>query len=109
MKLLLAAGAPTSVRDTNGWTPLDTAEHSQNTEAVRLLLSDKSVAPPPDRAIATSLHDAATSGNIGALAALTETTNNLEARNELGLTPLQVAVLTVISPKPRCLWIGAQM
>jgi ankyrin repeat protein len=93
MKLLLAAGAPTDVRDTNGWTPLDAAEHSQNTEAIRLLLSDKSVAPPADRAIATSLHDTATSGNIGALEALTETTNNLEARNELGLTPLQVAVL----------------
>lgn len=93
MKLLLAAHAPTDARDTNGWTPLDVATHAQNTEAIRLLLSYKTVAPRPERAIAISIHDAAASGNLAALAALTETTNNLEARNELGLTPLQVAVL----------------
>ena len=92
MKLLLAANAPTDTRDTNGWTPLDTAEHSQNTEAIRLLLSDKSVPQPAGRAIAISIHEAAASGNLSALAALVEATNNLEARNELGLTPLQVAV-----------------
>jgi ankyrin repeat protein len=93
MKLLLAANAPTDTRDTNGWTPLDTAEHSQNTEAIRLLLSVKSVPQPAGRAIAISIHEAAASGNLSALAALAEATNNLEARNELGLTPLQVAVL----------------
>jgi len=93
MKLLLAAHAPTDVRDTNGWTPLEEATHSQNTEAIRLLLSDKSVSPPAGRAIATSVHEVASGGNLAALAALTEATNNLEVRNELGLTPLQVAVL----------------
>jgi ankyrin repeat protein len=92
LKILLAAQAPTNVRDTNDWTPLDAAIQTKQTETIRLLLSDKTIAPRPDRAIATPLHETASGGNLAALAALTETTNNLEARNELGLTPLQAAV-----------------
>jgi ankyrin repeat protein len=92
LKILLAAQAPTDVRDTNGWTPLDAAIQAKQTETIRLLLNDKTTAPRPERAVAISIHEAAASGNITALAVLTETTNRLEARNELGLTPLQVAV-----------------
>jgi len=45
-----------------------------------------------DRGITTALHEAAATGNIIMLTALTETVTDLEVRNELGLTPLQVAV-----------------
>ena len=47
----------------------------------------------PERGLSTPLHEAAASGNVAALAGLLETETNLEARNELGLAPLQVAVL----------------
>src|ERR1019366_768301 len=91
-KVLLAAHAPTDARDTNGWTPIDAAIHMQQTETIRLLLSGTNVAPRSDRAIALSIHQAAASGNLDALSTLADVTNNLEARDELGLTPLQVAV-----------------
>jgi ankyrin repeat protein len=93
-KVLLAAEAATNIRDTNGWTPLDAAIQAKQTETIRLLLASQpnSTATHLERAVAISIHDAAASGNITALAVLTETTNHLEARNELGLTPLQVAV-----------------
>lgn len=93
LEILLAAKAPTDVRDTNGWTVLDAAIHASQTESIRLLLSDDTIAPRPERGISTTLHEAAMSGNIVVLAALTETETDLEPRNELGLTPLQLAVL----------------
>jgi len=55
-------------------------------------MTDKSAPPHPERGLAIGLHEAAATGNIAALATLLETETNLEARNELGLTPLQVAV-----------------
>jgi cytohesin len=87
---LLAAQAPTTARDTNGWTPLDAAIHANQPETIRLLLTDKSGAPHPERGIATSLHQAAAAGDLIALATFVNATN-LEARNELGLTPLHLA------------------
>ncbi len=92
VKLLLAANAPTNIRDTNGWTPLDSAIQAKQTDCIHLLMA-RTPAAHPERGMATTLHEAAASGNVAALAALLETTTNLEARNELGLTPLQVAVL----------------
>lgn len=54
------------------------------------------VAQPAARAQAaaasTKLHEAAATGNIVMLALLTESTAELEARDEVGLTPFQVAV-----------------
>jgi ankyrin repeat protein len=91
-KLLLAAQSPTTVRDTNGWTPLEAAIKAQQTETIRLLLTQRDSPRRADRAVALSIHEAAASGNVDALSALTETTDRFEARNELGLTPLQVAV-----------------
>ena len=92
LDVLLAAHAPTNLRDTNGWTPLDAAIHAKQEQSIRLLLATRNAAPHPERGIATALHEAAASGNVAVLAALSEDTTNLETRNELGLTPLQVAV-----------------
>ena len=91
VKALLSAHAPTDLHDTNGWTPLDAAIQAKQTDSIQLLLGDKTAPPHPERGIATTLHEAAASGNIAALAALLETESNLESRNELGLTPLHVA------------------
>ena len=91
VKFLLAANAPTEIRDTNGWTPLDAAIQAQQTECIHLLMAKAPAVAHPERGLATSLHQAAASGNVAALAALLDTETNLEARNELGLTPLQVA------------------
>jgi ankyrin repeat protein len=92
VKALLDAHAPTNGRDTNGWTPLDAAIQAKQAECIHLLLPDKISPAHPERGLATALHEAATAGNIAALAALLDTETNLEARNELGLTPLQLAV-----------------
>jgi ankyrin repeat protein len=88
---LLAARSPTGARDTNGWTPLDVAIQAKHTEAIRLLLADKSGGSHPERGVTTPLHQAAAEGNLIALAAFVDATN-LEARNELGLTPLHLAL-----------------
>ena len=87
---LLAGRAPATVRDTNGWTPLEAAIHANQPETIRLLLGEKAGASHPERSVATPLHQAAAEGNLIALAAFVNATN-LEARNELGLTPLQLA------------------
>jgi ankyrin repeat protein len=87
---LVAAQAPTTARDSNGWTPLDAAIHAGQPETIRLLLGGQSVAPHPERGVATPLHQAAAAGDLIALAAFVNATN-LEARNELGLTPLHLA------------------
>ncbi|MDD5140956.1 MAG: ankyrin repeat domain-containing protein [Verrucomicrobiales bacterium] len=91
VKALLSAHAPTGIHDTNGWTPLDAAIQSKQTDSIHLLLGDRSAPVHPERGIAGSLHEAAATGNIAALASLLETETNLEARNELGFTPLHVA------------------
>lgn len=92
VKILLAARAPVDVRDTNGWTPLDAAIHAKQQNAIRLLLEADGVTPHPERSVSIGLHEAAETGNLAVLSALTETRTNLEARNELGFTPLQLAV-----------------
>ena len=93
VKLLLAANAPTDIRDTNGWTPLDAAIQAKQSDSIHLLMAKAPAAAHPERGLSTSLHEAAASGNVAALAGLLDTEKNLEARDELGLTPLQVAVL----------------
>jgi ankyrin repeat protein len=92
VKNLLAARASTGIRDTNGWTALDAAIQNQQSDCIHLLLPENPAATHPERGLSMSLHEAAAAGNIAALAALVETETHLEARNELGLTPLQVAV-----------------
>lgn len=92
VKALLSAHAPTDVRDTNGWTPLDAAIQNKQSDCIHLLLSENRVATHPERGLSMSLHEAAAAGNVATLVAILETETNLEARNELGLTPLQVAV-----------------
>ena len=91
VKALLSAHAPTDLHDTNGWTPLDAAIQNKQSDCIHLLLSENPVATHPERGLSMSLHEAAAAGNIAALASLLETETNLEVRNELGLTPLQVA------------------
>lgn len=91
VKVLLAASAPTDIRDTNGWTPLDAAIQAKQTDCIHLLMAKAPAVAHPERGLAGTLHEAAATGNIAALASLLETETNLEARNELGLTPLQVA------------------
>jgi ankyrin repeat protein len=91
VKILLAAHAPTDIRDTNGWTALDAAIHAKQPDAIHLLMADKTAPAHPERGSAITLHKAAATGNVAALAVLVETETNLDARNELGLTPLHVA------------------
>ena len=92
VSILLAAKAPTDIADTNGWTPLDAAIQAKQSGTIHLLLGEKAPASHPERGLANSVHEAAASGNLAALGTLPETERNLETRNELGLTPLQVAV-----------------
>lgn len=92
VRALLAARASTNIRDTNGWTPLDAAIQAKQADCIHLLLPAQASAPHPERGLSTILHQTAATGNVAALAAVLETETNLEARNELGLTPLQVAV-----------------
>jgi ankyrin repeat protein len=87
---LLAAHAPTTARDTNGWTPLDAAVQARQTETIRLLMGETAPGSHPERGAATPVHRAAAAGDLIALGTFVNATN-LEARNELGLTPLQVA------------------
>lgn len=91
LDLLLAANPPLDLRDTNGWTPLDAAMQAKQTETIRMLMASSRVTVPTDRGIAISLHEAAARGNIVALTALTRATN-VNARNELGLTPFLLAM-----------------
>jgi ankyrin len=93
VKMLLAAKAPTNIRDTNGWTPLELAVQTKQQDLIRLFMKDDPTLQSPDRSIATALHEAAASGNLMALAGLTEQPTQLDRKNELGLTPFQVAVL----------------
>jgi ankyrin repeat protein len=93
VKILLAADAPLDIRDTNGWTPLDAASQARQTDCIDLLIAKAPPTAHPERGLATTLHEAAAYGNIAALVALLDTETNLEARNELGQTPLEVAVL----------------
>jgi ankyrin repeat protein len=92
VKTLLAAKASTSIRDTNGWTPLDAAVQNKQADCIHLLLPENPAAGHPERGLSSSLHEAAAAGNVASLAAILETETNLEVKNELGLTPLQVAV-----------------
>ena len=92
VRALLSAHAPTDLHDTNGWTPLDAAIQNKQSDCIHLLLSENPVATNPERGLSMSLHEAAAAGNVATLVAILETETNLEARNELGLTPLQVAV-----------------
>jgi ankyrin repeat protein len=92
VKTLLAANAPTEIRDTNGLTPLDVAIQAKQTDVIHVLMADKSAPAHPERGFTITMHKSAENGDVAALAALVETETNLEARNELGLTPLQVAV-----------------
>lgn len=92
VKTLLAAKASTTIRDTNGWTALDAAIQNRQSDCIHLLLPANPAAPHPERGFSLSLHEAAAAGNVASLVAILETETNLEARNELGLTPLQLAV-----------------
>jgi len=64
---LLAAHAPTTVRDTNGWTPLDAAIQARQTETIRLLLGEKGDGSHAERGVTTPVHQAAAAGNLVAL------------------------------------------
>ena len=92
VKNLLAAHASTSIRDTNGWTALDAAIQNKQSDCIHLLLPENPDATHPERGLSMPLHEAAAAGNLASLAAILETETNLESRNELGLTPLQIAV-----------------
>jgi ankyrin repeat protein len=88
---LLAAHAPTDARDTNGLTPLDAAIQAKQTATIRLLLPTGQPDVPAARGVSTPLHHAAARGDIAALSASVNG-SNLETHNELGFTPLHLAL-----------------
>jgi ankyrin repeat protein len=90
-KALLAAKVPTNVRDTNGWTALEAAIQARQSETIRLFLSENKGGPTAERGVSLSIHRAAAEGNIAALSA-TANGENIDARSELGLTPLHLAI-----------------
>jgi len=92
VKLLLAANTPTAARDTNNLTPLDIATKTQHAEIIRLLLGKETAGARPERGVVQAIHKAAEADNLAALAALADEKGKLELRNELGFTPLAVAV-----------------
>jgi ankyrin repeat protein len=89
---LLAANAPTDVKDTNGLTPLDAAVQAKQTEAVHLLLAKNPQSISAKYGISTPLHKAAADGDINSLTNALQTMTNLETHDELGFTPFQIAV-----------------
>lgn len=91
VRVLLEAQASTAIQDTNGWTALDVANKNQRAGCIHLLLP-KTPGAHDERGLSSLLHKVAASGNTSSLAALLENQTGLEARNELGLTPLAVAV-----------------
>ncbi len=90
VKLLLAAHAPADIFDTNGWTPLDSAIQAQQPTTIRLLLKSNAPTAMAARGLTTPVHKAAANGNIVVLTSYVNT-SNVEARDELGLTPLLLA------------------
>jgi ankyrin repeat protein len=89
---LLAANPPLDVKDTDGLTAFDVAVQAKQTEAVRLLLPRSSQNTSAKYGISTPLHKAAADGNIDSFTNALQTTTNLEAHDELGFTPFQIAV-----------------
>jgi ankyrin repeat protein len=90
VKLLLAAAAPVKAKDRKGRTPLDLATETQQPGIIRLLLPTRPAGGRESRGIATPAHAAAASGDLLGLDALL-TPASLEARDELGRTPLHLA------------------
>ena len=71
VKTLLAARGRHKHGDTNGWTALDAAIQAKQSDCIHLLLPDNSFAiSSRTRGFATTLHEAAASGNIAVLATL---------------------------------------
>ncbi len=88
---LLAANAPTDLRDTNGWTAFDAAARAKQPGTIRLLMSGRDSSAAGERGAALPIHQAAADGNLVALSGLL-IPSSVQARNELGLTPLQIAI-----------------
>ena len=89
---LLTANVPLGLKDTNGMTAFDVAVQAKQTEVIQLLLAKNQPGAESKYGISTPLHNAAAAGDIGALTNAFAATTNLEARNELGFTPFQVAM-----------------
>jgi ankyrin repeat protein len=91
---LLAANVPLDLKDANGMTAFDVAVQAKQTEVIQLLLEKNKPGAESKYGISTPLHHAAATGDISALTKALAATTNLEAHDELGLTPLQAAVMS---------------
>jgi cytohesin len=89
---LLAANVPLDLKDTNGMTAFDVAVQAKQTEVIQLLLAKNLPGAESRYGISTPLHKAAANGDINSLTNALQTTTNLEAHDELGFTPFQIAV-----------------
>lgn len=80
---LLASGADADLRDNDGDSPFDCAVEAEKVEAVELMRKSRG---------SSSLHHAAGTGDIEAMAALLDSGVDTEIRDNKGRTPLMYAV-----------------
>ncbi len=90
---LLAANAPFNVKDTNGLTPFDAAVQAKQIAVIRLLLEKNLPGVSSQYGFSTPLSEAAENGDTNMLVNALQTTTNVDARNELGFTSFQLAML----------------
>jgi cytohesin len=90
---LIAAGLDINERDEDGQTALKNAVDAANYDKVKALLSHDNIeVDPVDSQLWTPLHDACQLGPVEIVELLCDVGHaNIEARNDEGFTPLQVA------------------
>jgi ankyrin repeat protein len=95
LEALISGGCDINERDEDGQTPLKNAVDSHHYGKVRVLLRHDNIeVDPVDSQRWTPLHDACRLGFLDIVRLLCDTGHaNIEARNDEGFTPLQVAPL----------------